>query len=136
MVSVDPQADIEQLIALLDRGDIAAARVLAEQLRQDLAATALLTTTQAAHLLGIRSRNTLKALVKAEGISTMLNGNRMMIPVGEVMRLRGSRMVKSVLASDQLHEASAMLGSDEGLSQEDLEALEAARPGRPPWEAF
>jgi len=65
-----------------------------------------------------------------------LNGNRMMIPVGEVMRLRGSRMVKSVLASDQLHEASAMLGSDEGLSQEDLEALEAARPGRPPWEAF
>lgn len=136
MVAVDLHLEVEELIRLLDRGDIPAARTLAEQLLSDLAPAALLTTSQASKMLGIRSRNTLKALVRREGIRTVSNGNRMMIPIQEVMRLRTSRAVESIRVSDRLHDASAMLGSDEGLSDEDLDALEAARPGRPPWEAI
>jgi hypothetical protein len=58
-----------------------------------------------------------------------------MIPMDEVMRLRASRAVESAVASDRLHDASSMLGSDDGLSEEELEALHTARPGALPREA-
>ncbi len=62
------------------------------------------------------------------------SGGHMMIPMPEVLRLRTSRSVKRTPASDRLHDASAQLGSDDGLSREGLDALEAARPGRAPWD--
>ncbi|GAC1325721.1 MAG: hypothetical protein NVSMB22_15890 [Chloroflexota bacterium] len=134
MVTADPIKEVDQLIAALDKGEIEKARQLAMQLREDLARDSLLTTSQAAKELGVRSRNTLKALVRAEGIRTIANGNRMMIPRSEVERLRTSRTTAGIVASDRLHDVSAMLGSDDGMSQDDLNALEAARPGRLPWE--
>ncbi|GAC1526485.1 MAG: hypothetical protein NVS2B16_34740 [Chloroflexota bacterium] len=134
MVTADPIMEVDQLIAALDKGEIEKARQLAMQLREDLARDSLLTTSQAAKELGVRSRNTLKALVRAEGIRTIANGNRMMIPRSEVERLRTSRTTAGIVASDRLHDVSAMLGSDDGMSQDDLNALEAARPGRLPWE--
>jgi hypothetical protein len=51
-----------------------------------------------------------------------------------VERIRESDPVRATRVSDQLHNRSADLGSDEGLSQEQMELLHATRPGTLPWE--
>jgi hypothetical protein len=128
------------------REDIRAARSLAEargdvdvvqKLDQALAALAperLLTTTQAAEFLGIRSINTLKVLVRLEGLRTERHGNRMMIPMSELERIQHGSRVKSIQASDRVFADVETLNVPDGLTEEELNALEAGRPGRLPWE--
>lgn len=94
----------------------------------------LLTTTEAADALGMRSVNTLKVLLRAENVATVKHGNRTMIPFGELVRLRGSERLRHLRHIDRLHDEIADLGSDEGMSEEQLDALEAGRPGTVPWE--
>ena len=93
----------------------------------------LLTTRQVADLLGIRSINTLKQLLRREQVPTVRRGNRTMVPLGEVERLQDSERVRGIRASDAAHDATGGLGVPEGLSRAQLEDLEAARPGRSPW---
>ena len=95
----------------------------------------LLTTRQAADLLGIRSVNTLKLLLHREQVPTIRRGNRTMVALGEIERLQDSERVRGIRASDAAHDATAGLGVPEGLSAAPLEDLEAARPGRLPWQA-
>lgn len=92
----------------------------------------LLTTTEAAELLGIRSTTTLKLLARREGLAYERHGNRMMIPLRELERLQGSAIVRGIQESDRAHDATVDL--DGALSEDELEALEAARPGTLPWE--
>ena len=94
----------------------------------------LLTTSEAARALGIRSINTLKVLLRAEDIETVKVGNRTMIPLRELPRLRSSTQLSSLRALAEMHERSAELGSDDGMSKEQLEALRSSRPGVAPWE--
>lgn len=96
----------------------------------------LLTTTQAAELLGIRSVNTLKLLVRGSGIGYQMRGNRMMIPLTELQRLQDSSEVRGIRASDRLHDASADLGTEEGLNNEQLKDLALSRPSRLPWKTY
>jgi hypothetical protein len=133
-VIAELRADLRTVRALLDAGEtVAAARKLDEALA-GLDAHRLLTTTEAADVLGIRSVNTLKALVRVAGIQTVMHGNRMMIPVSEVERLRESAQVRGIRAADRAHDAADALGTLEGLSQEEMDALSAGRPGIPPWQ--
>ena len=60
----------------------------------------LLTTSEVAEVLGIRSINTLKALVRVEGIETVLHGNRMMIPLSEVERLHDTARVRGIRVAE------------------------------------
>jgi hypothetical protein len=90
------------------------------------------TTTEAAHFLGIRSINTLKALLKVEGIPTTRNGNRIMVPLGELLRLRESQRVLRIRASDTAHASS--FASDAPLSQAEMDVLHDTRPGTLPWD--
>lgn len=99
-----------------------------EELRSEL-----LTTTQAKEWLGLGSVNTLKLLVRKAGLQTQQHGNRMMIPVRELERLQDSPLLRGIHASDQLHDASAGLGSSGPLADDELEALTVARPGWLPW---
>ncbi len=94
----------------------------------------LLTTTQAAHALGIGSVNTVKVLCKAGTLAHIKHGSRTMIPLREVERLQGTSLVRGIHASERDHAATDALGDDGGLTQEQLDALEAARPGVVPWE--
>jgi Helix-turn-helix domain len=94
----------------------------------------LLTTTEAAELLGMRSVNTLKVLLRTERVPTVKHGNRTMIPLSELLRLRSSRRLRDLRAVDRLHDESANLGADEGMSDKELEALSAGRPGTLPWQ--
>jgi excisionase family DNA binding protein len=126
--------DLEAIRSLLEAGETAAATRKLDAALQGLEAHRLLTTSEAAEVLGIRSVNTLKALVRAEGIQTVMHGNRMMIPLVEVERLRGSERVRGIRAADRAHDAAEALGTPEGLSQEEMDSLSASRPGTPPWQ--
>jgi hypothetical protein len=113
-----------------------AADALAEQIlaiTERLRPQELLTTSEAAKLLGFRSRNTLKALVRAECVPTVRRGNRTMIPLEEVVRLRDQERTRGLHASERLHEQVADLGIESPLTPEELADLEAARPGVAPW---
>lgn len=126
--------DLEEARARLREGDADRALDTVDRALRALDGERLLTTTEAAQALGIRSVNTLKALVRTEGVHTVSHGNRMMIPLAEIERIQGSERVRGIRASDRMHDATEWLGRDGGLSEEELEDLEAGRPGRLPWE--
>jgi len=46
----------------------------------------------------------------------------------------GVGVARAIRAADKLHDASAAFGVAEGLSDEEMEQLSAARPGRLPWQ--
>jgi len=124
---------LEEVAALLDQGRIEEARIRTAELLGRLDREVLLTTTEAAALLGIRSVNTLKLLVKREGLRTASVGNRTMIPVGELERIQDSKTVRGLRASDRAHDRTEQLGSDDGMSPEQLATLSQTRPGKRPW---
>jgi hypothetical protein len=130
----DLRDDLRTVRALLAAGDTAAAAQKLEDALQALDGQRLLTTTEAAEVLGIRSVNTLKALVRVEGIQTVLHGNRMMIPLSELERIRDSARVRGIRAADRAHDTAEALGAPDGLTQDEMDALSAGRPGAPPWQ--
>jgi len=94
----------------------------------------LLTTREAAGLLGIGSVNTIKAMAHAGRIQSRKVGTHYRIPLSEVERLRHDTTIRGLRASSSIHAEVAALGSTEGLTAEELEDLEEARPGILPWE--
>ncbi len=94
----------------------------------------LLTTREAARLLGIGSVNTIKAMAHAGRIQSRKVGTHYRIPLSEVERLRHDATIRGLQASSRIHAEVAALGSTEGLTAEELEDLEDARPGTLPWE--
>ncbi len=125
---------IDQLVAENRTGEIPAvvARARVELLDDD----ALVTTTQAAKLLGIGSINTVKAMVRGGEIAEARRvGNRTMIPLREIKRLQGTPLVRDLQAIATALSAGTALGEDEEtpMAQEQLDILEEGRPGTPPW---
>lgn len=126
---------IDQLLVENRAEEIAAvvARARAELLDDD----ALVTTTQAAKLLGIGSINTVKAMVRGGEIAVVRKvGNRTMIPLREIKRLQATPLVRDLQAIAATLSAGAPPGEDEEtpMSQEGLDVLEAGRPGLPHWQ--
>jgi len=76
----------------------------------------------------VRSINTVKLWHCNGFLSGVQRGNRTMIPLAEIERVRAIR------AADRLHDASSEFGVPEGLSNEEMQRLSAARPGRLPWQ--
>lgn len=130
----DLREDLKELRIYVQTGDTQAAERKIEQTLRGLDATRLLTTTEAASLLGIRSVNTLKLLCRRGDINYVTHGNRMMIPLSEVERIQESPQVRGLRVSDHMHDATAGFGTPDGLTPEQMETLEEARPGRLPWE--
>lgn len=135
MVTDERQQAINQLLRAWDAGQEDVAEEALLHLVRMLWGTdkPLLTTTEAAGVLGIRSVNTLKVLLRAENVSTVKHGNRTMIPFSALARLQNSERVQRLQAIDRMHDKTAALGSDDGMTDEQLEALEAGRPGTVPW---
>lgn len=135
MSVIDLRKDLEHIRASAQAGDLNEVIQAVDHALQALDGSRLLTTTEAAALLGIRSVNTLKALVIRNGIPYERRGNRMMLPVAEVERLRESPLMRGLRASEALHDTIADLGSTdgEGLAAEEMQDLESTRPGRLPW---
>ena len=106
---------------------------LLDQALDAVAPERLLTTTEAAEYLGIRSVNTLKALARVEQLGTVQHGNRMMIPLSELERIQNNTRVRGIRASDQIHDGADAAYGTAGLTEAELEGLEAGRPGQLPW---
>ncbi|MDQ6603100.1 MAG: helix-turn-helix domain-containing protein [Chloroflexota bacterium] len=98
---------------------------------------ALVTTTQAAKLLGIGSINTIKSMVRHGEITTIRKvGNRTMIPLGEIKRLQHTDLVRDLRAIAGAMTLGALPDAEnEGtpMSPEQMDILEAGRPGTLPW---
>lgn len=106
-------------------------RALRAALR-DVDAERLLTTTEAARLLGVRSINTIKSWCRTGYITGVTHGSRTLIPMSEIERIQDSDRVRSLRTAERLHDESSELGGDE-MTQEELDALDAGRPGTLPW---
>ncbi len=111
-----------------EAGNTAEVAPTAQKALQELESDRLLTTTEAAEALGVRSINTVKLWRRNGFLASVQRGNGAMIPLAEVERVRAIR------AADKLHDVSAAFGVPEGLSDEEMEQLSAARPGQLPWQ--
>ncbi len=93
-----------------------------------------LTTTEAARALGIRSVNTIKLWVRTGYLQGKKMGGRTLIPRSEVARLATDERVRVMRTVGLLHEESHDLGRDGGMTADELERLNADRPGTLPWQ--
>ena len=132
MTIAELREELEQVRARVLDGDRDGALGRIERAIHELDRARLLTTSEAAEFLGIRSVNTLKLLLHKEQIPTVQRGNRTLIALGEVERLQESERIRGLQTSDRLHDASAALG-ETGLSAAELDILEESRPGTAPW---
>lgn len=99
----------------------------------DVDAGRLLTTTEAAQLLGVRSINTIKAWCRSGYLHGITQGSRTLIPISEIERVQDSERVRRIRQAERLHDQSADLGGDDELSAAEIDALEAGQPGTLPW---
>ena len=131
-MAAEQRADlIEELRGLLP--DTPQARAVLERVREELHPDHLLTTREAADFLGIRSVNTLKALLAREGVPTVKVGSHTRIARRELERLHINRKVAAMQASDRRWDAVDAAFGEEGLSKEQMDALSQSRPGALPW---
>lgn len=95
----------------------------------------LLTTDEAATKLGIRSVNTIKAMVHASRIQAYMVGTEYRIPLAGIERLRDDAVIQGLQASSRLHEQlDAEFGPAPVLTDDELHILEDSRPGTVPWQ--
>lgn len=115
-------------------GDIVATIHNLDLALRELAPQHLLTTTEAAELLGVRSVNTIKLWCRAGYLHGIQIGGRTMIPLSEVERIMGGDQVHMAQTLDTLHEDIEDFGTEAGLTDEQLQDLAASRPGKLPWQ--
>lgn len=133
MTMKDLREELARIRELVLHGDREHAVKVLDRALQELDTARLLTTTEAASILGIRSVNTLKLLLRVDNVPTTQRGNRTMIALGEVERLRNSDRLRGLHTSDRMHDSLATLG-EAPVSQEVLDIIAEGRPGTPPWE--
>jgi hypothetical protein len=126
--------DLQTVIEQAEAGNTAEVVRTAQKALRELDGARLLTTTEAAEALGVRSINTVKLWCRTGFLSSVQRGNRMMIPLAEIERAQNDERVRAIRAADKLHDASSNLGVPEGLTDEEMQQLSAARPGRLPWQ--
>ncbi len=126
--------DLRTVIEQAEAGNTGEVVRTAQEALRALDGDRLLTTTEAAEALGVRSINTVKLWQRNGFLSGVQRGNRTMIPLAEIERVRDDERVRAIRAADRLHDAGSEFGVPEGLSDEEMQRLSAARPGRLPWQ--
>lgn len=116
-------------------GDTVTAVAEIDRALAELAPRRLLSPVEAAAALGIQSDLIVVLWCRSGFLACEATDGDPAIPVSEIERVMGNDEVEEMRASDRLHDMSAGLGSDEGMSEEELEDLTASRPGRLPWQA-
>jgi hypothetical protein len=82
----------------------------------------------------IGSINPIKAWVCSGYLHGVTRGTRILIPRSEIERIGDSERAHRRRVAERFHAESAALGREAGLTQDELDALEAGRPGTIPWE--
>lgn len=93
----------------------------------------LLTTTEAADALGVRSVNTIKYWVKTGYLQGVKRNERTMIPAAEIERIIDDDRVRQMRAAEELDDLTNELGLGRPMTDEEMQILEATRPGTLPW---
>ena len=135
MSIADLRKDLEEIRASAEAGNLPQVMRKVDQALSALDGSQLLTTSEAASLLKIRSVNTLKLLIRRMGLAYVMRGNRMMISLAAVERIQQSQEVRGIRASDRAHDVAEAQGTQETLTQSQLDVLSDARPGRVPWQS-
>ncbi len=131
-MAVVDRAALEQLrAARTENPDVQAAVATLERALNGSEGRKLLTTTEAADTLGVRSVNIVKYWVKTGYIHGVKHDERTMIPVSEVERIMDEDRVRDMRAADKMDEATNELGRP--MTDEEMEILAASRPGKLPW---
>lgn len=119
--------------ALLDAGDTEGAQRHLGMVANQLAPDRMLTTSEAAELLGIRSKNTIKAMARRGQIAATLVGTRYLIPVAEIARLQDAPVLHELRGIERDYDATAFPGSDDPVGDEEMASLRAGETGTLPW---
>jgi excisionase family DNA binding protein len=133
MVLTNLRQELEAVRAEAAQGSNARVVERLDHILAELDDDLLLTTRETAGLLGIGSVNTIKAMIHAGQIQARKVGTHYRIPVSEVDRLRQDTTIRGLQATSRIHAELSTLGSSVGLSDEEFEDLEEARPGALPW---
>ena len=119
--------DLQSVIRQAEAGNTTEVVRTAQEALRALDGERLLTTTEAAEALGVRSINTIKLWCRNGFLACVQRGNRTMIPLSEIERVRNDERVRAIRAADTLHDMSAEFGVPEGLSDEEMDLLSTAR---------
>ncbi len=126
--------ELREARRLADAGDMAGVIRTLDQALTDLADNRLLTMPQAAAVLGVKSHEALGPIMRGNDVPLEWRDDRPLVALSDVERVAGSTWVRRMQELDRLHDLSWGFG-DEPMTPDEMEALEAGRPGRLPWEA-
>ncbi len=134
MIVSDILNNVEEARNRIRAGDMEAAERYLSHVVQQLDRGRMLTTSEAAALLGIKSKNTIKAMVRRGDINAVKVGERYLIPMTEIIRLQHLPIARELRAIERDYDAMAFTGSDEPLSAEEMASLRENQPGTLPWQ--
>ncbi len=132
----DLREDLKELRAYVAEGNTDEALRKIDRTLQELDGERRVTTTEAAALLGIQSVEIVRLLCNRGDIRyTVGDDGEAMISLSEIERVRDSEPVRMIRTLDKLHDEIEELGfPGEPLTEEEMEMLQASRPGTLPWE--
>jgi hypothetical protein len=126
--------NLRQARAQAEAGDTSAViRTLDEALRE-IEPERLVTVEEAAILLRIQVVDVIKYWCRSGFLRCVRHDGLVAVPLSEIERIQGSGQVQAIRIADAYHDASSELGTEEGLSDEELQMLSETRPGRLPWQ--
>ena len=131
-----PVTTIEQTLdeaeAAARNADLDTLKIKLTELRALVGPEQLLTTGEAATLLGVKSVNTVKALARTGKIPfRQAPGKQMRLSLAGVLDFKATREFRQLKVSEQIHDATAMLGGD--VIPPDILADAAPAPESVPW---
>lgn len=126
-------AVLDEMDAAIARGDLDALRDEVSRLRALLRPERMLTTGEAGEMLGVRSVNTIKAMIAHGDLRGEKQGGRWLVPLSAVEEAGQLRRVQVVQAMERAMDEIGDFGG-RPMTEEEMEELHAARPGTYPWE--
>jgi hypothetical protein len=125
--------ELRKARALTESCDLVGVRRILDQALDDLRPDRLVTMAEAAEILDLRAVDALAAIMRHEGLPIEPLGDTWTVPLSEVDRVSDSEWVRDMRQLDILHSLSAGFGREEGMTREELDALEEGRYGSLPW---
>lgn len=123
---------LDAMDAAIARGDLDALRDEMARLRGILRPERMLTTGEAGEMLGIRSVNTIKAMISHGDLRGEKQGGRWLVPISAVEEAAQLRKVQIVQAMERAMDELGDFGRE--MTEDEMEEMHAARPGTYPWE--
>jgi hypothetical protein len=123
--------DLRTARSMAESGDLAGVLRTLDQALTDLSDSRLLTTQEAAELLGVKSPEALAPIMRGNDVPLEWQDGRPLVALSDVERVADSAWIQRMRELDRLHDLSSDLGRE--MTREEMDALEAGPPGHVPW---